>query len=508
MSESRLHKSYLNARINLIFYFLSLFFSFFSRKIFLDCLGADFIGLTGTLGNILGYLNLAELGIGGAVSFFLFKPLQQHNKEQINEIISLFGYLYNKIGKFILIGGIVISAFFPLIFIKANVSMGIIYFSFYSFLFSSLAGYFINYRQLLLNADQKNYIVAIYFQTSNLVKIGIQIFLAYKFSNWYLWVSIEFMFSVLACLILNWKINKEYPWLKTNIKQGKSLLKKYPDIIFNTKNVFIHKIKDFLLTKSDEILIFAFVSLKMVAYYGNYVMIINKVSLLFISAFDGIGAGVGNLVAEGDKKKIINVFWELMAIRYFIAGFMCISLYLFTNPFIELWLGKEYLLSNTILILLLINLFIMQTRGAVDMFNHAYGLYADTWSAWVELILNLSITIIIGIHYGIIGILLGKIISVLVIVVFWKPYYLFTSGLKLPIISYWKGVIRFYLINIISWVIVLIISYYLLPINSLNLLSLFFYAVSLVIIYIIVNISFMYFCAKGMKPFLFRILKR
>ena len=61
MASERVHKSILNAEVNLIFYFLALFLSFFSRKIFLECLGAEFIGLTGTLGNILGYLNLAEL---------------------------------------------------------------------------------------------------------------------------------------------------------------------------------------------------------------------------------------------------------------------------------------------------------------------------------------------------------------------------------------------------------------------------------------------------------------
>ena len=64
--ESRVRKSLLNARVNLIFYFLTLALSFFSRKIFLDTLGADFVGLTGTLQNLLGFLNLAELGIGSA----------------------------------------------------------------------------------------------------------------------------------------------------------------------------------------------------------------------------------------------------------------------------------------------------------------------------------------------------------------------------------------------------------------------------------------------------------
>ena len=176
--SGRVHKSILNAEVNLVFYFLSLFFAFFSRKIFLDNLSAEFIGLTGTLGNILGYLNLAELGIGSCISFFLYKPLQADDKAKIQEILSVFGYLYRCIGFFILGAGIIVSLFFPLIFSSAGLGMGIIYFAFYSFLGSSLIGYFINYRQILLTADQKNYLVAIYFQSAGLVKTALQIVLA------------------------------------------------------------------------------------------------------------------------------------------------------------------------------------------------------------------------------------------------------------------------------------------------------------------------------------------
>ena len=118
--SGRVHKSVLNAEVNLIFYFITLILAFFSRRIFLDCLGAEFIGLTGTLGNILGYLNLAELGITACIGYFLFKPLQTNNRQEIQDILSLLGYLYNWIGSIILAGGIIISFFFPLIFSKAE----------------------------------------------------------------------------------------------------------------------------------------------------------------------------------------------------------------------------------------------------------------------------------------------------------------------------------------------------------------------------------------------------
>ena len=508
MSESRVHKSLLNVKVNLIFYFLSLFFAFFSRKIFLDCLGAEFIGLTGTLGNILGYLNLAELGVGAAISFHLFKPLQQHNQQQICEILSVFGYLYKRIGQVILLGGFIISLFFPLIFDKAELGMGIIYFAFYSFLGSSLIGYFINYRQILLTADQKNYLVSIYFQSAGLIKTALQIFLAYYYKSLYTWVFIEFVFGIIGCIILNWKINKEYPWLKTSKANGKLLLKQYPDIIKNTKQVFIHKIKDFLLGKSDELFIYAFVSLKMVAYYGNYMLVITKISVFFISLFDGVGAGVGNLVAEGNKKNTMKVFWEIMFLRHFIAGFMVFSLYTMIEPFISLWLGEKYIMNHNILVLLMTYLYISHSRNAVDMYNHAYGLYADTWSAWVELVLNISITVVFGLKYGIIGILLGKILSVVPIVVFWKPYYLFKSGLKLSYKEYWYGAIRFYAIFALSFVLCHIISE-IIPINPYAGYSQWIlYGMILIPIYLVINIGLLYICTQGAYTCLMRIIPK
>ena len=462
--SGRVHKSVLNAEVNLIFYFMTLLLAFFSRKIFLDCLGAEFIGLTGTLGNILGYLNLAEFGITASIGYFLFKPLQANNRQEIQDILSLLGYLYNRIGCIILTGGIIISLFFPFIFSKAALGLGIIYFAYYSFLGSSLIGYFINYRQILLSADQKNYLVAIYFQSANILKTILQIILAYTYENLYVWVGVEFLFGIIGCIILNWKINKEYPWLYVDKSRGKSLLKQYPEIISKTKQVFIHKIKDFVLVKSDELFIFLFVSLKMVAYYGNYMIIISKLISLFSSITGSVGASVGNLVAEGNKQNMLKVFWEYTTIQHTIAAVLCFSLYNFIEPFIAHWLGPEYIMDRRILILLIIYIYITNSRNSVDSFNYAHGLYADVWSAWTELIINVSITIIGGLKWGIIGILLGKIASLLTIVVLWKPYYLFSSGFKEPISIYWKGVIRNYGISVTSFIIATYIIQHI-PIN-------------------------------------------
>ena len=135
--DSKVQKSVLNAKINTVCFFVSLIISFFSRKIFLDMLGVSFMGLTSTLMSMLGFLNIAELGIGTAIGYVLYKPISQDDQIQINELVSVMGYLYKCIGHIILVLGIVLSLFFPLIFKnETSFSYYVIYFGFFSYLIS------------------------------------------------------------------------------------------------------------------------------------------------------------------------------------------------------------------------------------------------------------------------------------------------------------------------------------------------------------------------------------
>lgn len=77
---------------------LSPFHLLFSRKIFLEKLGADFVGLTSTMQNLLGFLNLAELGIGASIGYVLYKPIFDGNRDRIKEIVSVLAYLYRNVG--------------------------------------------------------------------------------------------------------------------------------------------------------------------------------------------------------------------------------------------------------------------------------------------------------------------------------------------------------------------------------------------------------------------------
>lgn len=434
--ESRVKKTLLNARVNLFFYFITLALSFFSRKIFLDNLGADFIGLTGSLGSLLGFLNLAELGIGSAIGYVLYKPIFEQNHEKINEIISVFGYLYRWVGLVILVGGLVLAGFFPLIYPIIGFGYGIIYFAYFSFLFSSLIGYFVNYRQTLLGADQRNYVVTAYFQTAGLIKTLIQMALAYYTGNYYLWVVIEFVFGILYAIILNWKINQVYPWLKTDVRSGKELRKKYPEIIKYTKQLFVHKIGIVAIFQATPFLIYAFSTLQYVAFYGNYTTITSNLQNLLGSFLGSTEASVGNLIAEGNKERILKVYWELVAIRFFVTSVFAFALYNLLPPFIELWLGKQYLMSETILLILIVNFSMNIIRVVTDHYKNGYGIFYDIWAPFVEAIISLSVAIVCGMKWGLEGVLLGNTVSTMIIVFGWKPYILFKRGMQVSLWNY------------------------------------------------------------------------
>lgn len=509
--ESRVKKSLTNAKVNLVFYFLVLILSFFSRRIFLENLTADFIGFTGTLQNLLGFLNLAELGIASAIGYVLYQPIYNGDKDKIIEIISVFGYLYQRVGYIILFAGLVLACFLPFIFHDTTIDTYIIFIAFFSYLISSLISYFANYKQTLLAADQKNYIVTAYFQTASILKICIQMAVAYYMQSWFWWLFINLLFAVLHSVILNWKINNVYPWLKSDKKQGGKLLHKYSEIKTYTKQLFLHKIAGFIQFQTNPFIIYAYTSLAMVAAYGNYMMIINNL-LNFVNKFLGsTEAAIGNLVASHDVGKIIKVFRELTSLRYFIAGLEVFGIFTFSRAFITVWVGSEFVLSQPTLIILLIYIFLMQTRGTNDQFIYAYGLFSDVWAAIAEMAISLGDALFLGYVFGLPGVISGGVIGMLIIVYLWKPYYLCHNGLKISIWYYWRVIGTLLALIAISIVLSYFIYSKMFGDEPTNFIILFVQALILSVVYSIISFALFYIFDSGtrdfVKRFWFQIVK-
>lgn len=505
--ESRVKKTLLNARVNLVFYFLTLVLSFFSRKIFLDCLGADFVGLTGTLQNLLGFLNLAELGIGSAIGYVLYKPIFEHDRTKINEIISVMGYLYRWIGLVILGAGCVLALFLPLIFPGTEFEMGIIYFAYFSFLVSSLIGYFINYRQNLLGADQRNYVVTACYQTMTIVKTLIQMASAYYTGSYYLWVAIELSFGIIYSFILNRKINQTYPWLRAEVQQGRQLFKKYPEVMVKTRQLFLQKMDSFVQYQTTPLLTYAFVSLTTVAYYGNYTLIVDKLLNLKESLMGGIGASVGNLIAEGNKGKIMKIFYEFASFQFFSAAMICFILYIVLEPFISLWVGSKYLLDGTVLALLMGKIYTQMVCGTPNTFIFGYGLFGDIGAPIAQTVIFLGVAVVGGHFYGLHGIIFASIMSFFTIHGLWKSYYLFSRGFKgsvWPYALYWLGMNG---LNLLSAMATYVLVTLLLSINKSDMMHLAIYSIEASLIFFVLTSSLYLLLVKSFRRMVCKLLR-
>lgn len=433
---SRTAKSFKNVQVAIAFYCINLILQFFSRKIFLEYLGSEVLGLNTTAQNLMGLLNLAELGIGTAVAYNLYKPLYDEDRETVNGIVTVQGWLYRRIAVIILAAAAVLMCFFPLIFSKVKLPLWYAFGSFGVLLFSSLLGYFFNYKQIVLSADQKEYKVTIATQGVKALKVLAQILAICFLSNGYIWwMILEVVSAVITSIVLDKSVRIEYPWLNPRANDGKQLSRKYPQIITKTKQLFFHKIGSFVLTQTSPIIIYAYASLTLVAVYGNYMLIISGVTMLINSLLNGIGAGVGSLVAEGDKKKIKSFFWELTSLRLWMAATICFGIHMLSHPFMVLWVGEKYLMPEPAFIILVLITFVQLTRTN-DIFLSAYGLFQDIWAPVIEASLNLGLSILLGYFYGLTGILTGVLISLLIVVFTWKPYFLYKRGFKENCLEY------------------------------------------------------------------------
>lgn len=428
---SRTKKSLKNSSVALVMFFISLVLQFISRKIFLEYLGTEILGLNTTATNLLQFLNLAELGIGSAIAYTLYDPLHRDDKEKICEIVSLQGWIYKKIAIIVIVAAVILSAFFPLIFKKMVLPLWYAYASFGVLLFSSLLSYFVNFRQVILSADQKDYKIQYTFRLTQLIKVVFQIIAVRYIPNGYVaWLILEFLFTIISSAALNKIIRKTYPYLKESELPGNKLIKKYNEITRKIKQLFFHKIGSFVLTQASPIIIYAYASLTLVTLYSNYMIMISGFLNLLNAIFNSIAGGVGDLIASGDKDRIGKVFFELLSIRFLIVSTLCFTIYMIATPFIRIWIGADYILENSTLLLLIGVFYIQGSRHIVDPFINGYGLFGDIWSPIVEASLNIGLSVLLGKFFGLNGIISGVLISLVIIMMFWKPYYLFSR--KLP----------------------------------------------------------------------------
>lgn len=508
MKNSRTAKSVRNSAVAMAMFAVTLIVQFFSRKVFLDQLGTEILGLNTTASNLLEFLNLAELGVASAVGSMLYKPLFDGDHERIRDIVTFQGWIYRRVAIVLIIGAIILGAFFPLIFSKMKLPIWYAYASFGVLLFSSLLGYFFNYRQGVLVADQQDYRFILSYKLVLLSKIVAQMIAVKWLSEGYIWwLVLEVIFAIIASLSLHLTVLRTYPYLKRSEKKIGRLRREYPELEVRLRQIFYHKLGQFAVSQSSPLVIYAFTSLTLVTYYGNYMIVVYAITSLVTALFSSMGGAVGSLVAEGDRKRIVRVFGELFSVRFLFIATLTFAMAVASRALMTVWVGPGYVLPGLTVALITVNMFIYVSRATVDNFLLAYGLYSDVYSPLVLVVLNIGLSVLFGWLWGLNGILLGVGISLFVILLCWEPYYLFTRGLKAPFRIY----ISLYLRHLFWGLVAALVPLGLLkmvPTESLSPWSALGWSALVCLVYIVILAFALIFSHSGVDRFIARFRKR
>ena len=161
MEESRTVNSARNASVTIISKVIYIIISFICRTIFIQTLGTEYLGVNGLFTNVLTMLSFAELGIGTAIIYKMYKPIAEDDRERIKTLIHFYKKVYFIIGIVILVMGLCLIPFLHY-FIKEqpNISENLI-FIYILFLINSTMSYFFVYKRSIITGHQKDYILSL-----------------------------------------------------------------------------------------------------------------------------------------------------------------------------------------------------------------------------------------------------------------------------------------------------------------------------------------------------------
>lgn len=403
--------------------------SFAARIVFVRHLSAEYLGLNGLFANILTMLSFAEMGIGSAITYSIYHPLAVRDWGQIGAHVRMFRKAYWVIAAVISVTGLAIAPFIPLIVgdVKGVPNVTLI---FLLFVANSAAAYAGTSRRALLIADQKRFIATLYrygfFLVLNLVQIVVLVLTA----NYLLFLVAQLIFTLLENLAVFRHAGRLYPKLAvTPVVPMASDRRK--EIFRNVRALVLHKFGSAVVAGTDSIMISLFVGVVSVGLYSNYLLITSAIGMILAMAFSSITASVGNLGVSASRLKELDTFRALDLAVSWVYSFAAISLLVLMDPFVELWLGPDFVLEPAVSLAVVVNFYVSGVRYSLFVFKEAKGIFwPDRFRPAVEASVNLVASLFLGQLFGIVGVLAGTVLSMLLVCLPWEPIVIFRHGVN------------------------------------------------------------------------------
>lgn len=398
---------------------------FIIRTAMIYFMGIQYLGLNSLFTSVLQVLNLAELGVGSAMVFSMYKPIAVDDKTTICALMKLYKSYYRIIGLIIAIIGGILTPFIPKL-INGDIPSGInVYILYLLNLGATVLSYWLfAYKNSILQAHQRTDIVSKVTLLTNTLQYGIQIIVLWMIKNYYVFVLVALFTQVLTNIVTAYTANKLYPHYKAEGDLPKENVK---EINQRIRDLFTSKIGTVVYDSADTVVISAFLGLTSLAIYQNYFYIITALTGFISIIFSACTAGIGNSLIVETKEKNFNDLNKFAFIVCWITGFCSVCLLCLYQPFMELWVGKDFMLNMSAVVCLVVYFFIKQINSLLNLYKDASGMWhEDKFRPLAAALTNLILNLILVQFIGIYGIILSTVIAILVVGMPWLLHNLFT----------------------------------------------------------------------------------
>lgn len=443
MKHSRTTYSFINIATGTGGYFLNTLIGYVCRVVFVRTLGAEYLGISGLFMNIISMLSLAELGVGSAMGYALYKPLAENDKQKIASLMAFYKKAYITIGLVIGLLGLAMMPFLNVIIQEEITIPENIYALYCLFLFNTASSYFFSYRSALLIAAQRNYVVLGVNYAFTIVQSIIQIIILSITQNYYLYLVVQIVTVFINNFVISEWAKHDYPSIKSKGCDPLSKAEK-KSLFANVKALTINKLSTILVNNTDNIVITYLSGLISTGLVSNYLILTNTLSTLVKQIFSSLTASVGNLNAiENDSKKY-GFFKVLNLSSFWAFGWCAIGIALVSSDIVSLCFGENFTIPLAIPIVIGINFYITGMNDAVYTYKSTMGLFRKgQYLLLVTSAINLLLDFVLGSMWGILGVYLATTIARLCTNVWYEPYAVFKFGLRMSPLLYYKGYIKY-----------------------------------------------------------------
>jgi O-antigen/teichoic acid export membrane protein len=384
-------------------------------------------------------LSVAELGVGSAITFCMYKPIVEGRSEVVSALYHLFKKLYLLIGCVIFCTGLTITPFlrfFAKDYAEIDVNMHV---TFLLLLTSVTATYLYSAKTSLINAYKNNYITTAITQGGLTLLYVLQVLALYVTRSFICYLICRIITVLIQMVVTQIVTKRNYAAIietkaKLDAETAKTVTK-------NIKAMFIHKIGYVLVNTVDSVVISSFVGVISLGEYSNYTMVLTSMTGIITLVFTSLTSVIGHLCVEEDRTTARKYCESFHLLNFFIGTVFFLGYYAVIDNLIAILFSADLVVTRDISLVITLNGFVQFMRRNTLTFRDATGsFYSDRWKSLFEGTLNIVLSILLVNHIGVTGVIVATIITNLLICHIVEPYVLYKNAFE-------SSVYRYYLKN-------------------------------------------------------------